>query len=32
MIDFEKRTIKGKSGKIYKILPEKLSAGRAAEF
>lgn len=32
MIDFANRTIKGKSGKIYKILPEKLSAGRAAEF
>lgn len=32
MIDFEKRIIKGKSGKIYKILPEKLSSGRAAEF
>jgi hypothetical protein len=32
MIDFEKRIIKGKSGTIYKILPEKLSVGRAAEF
>lgn len=32
MIDFEKRTIRGKSGTIYKIMPEKLSVGRAAEF
>lgn len=32
MIDFEKRTIKGKSGKIYNIVPEKLSVGRSAEF
>ena len=32
MIDFEKRIIKGKSGKIYNIVPEKLSVGRSAEF
>ena len=31
-IDFEKRIIKGKSGKLYKIAPEDISAGRWAEF
>lgn len=31
-IDWEKRQITGKSGRIYKISPETLSAGRAAEF
>lgn len=32
MIDWEKRTITGKSGKIYKIEPEKIKAGRWPEF
>lgn len=31
-IDFENRVIYGKSGKVYKILPEMLTIGRAAEF
>jgi hypothetical protein len=31
-IDFENRVIYGRSGKIYKILPEMLTIGRAAEF
>lgn len=31
-IDWEKRQITGKSGKIYKISPETITAGRAAEF
>lgn len=32
MIDWDKRQITGKSGKVYKIVPESLSAGRTAEF
>jgi len=32
MISWEKREIIGKSGKVYKIVPESLSAGRTAEF
>lgn len=32
MIDFENRTITGKSGKVYKIVPELISSGRAPEF
>jgi len=32
MINWEQRTITGASGKIYKILPELISAGRAPEF
>ncbi len=32
IIDFDKRVIKGKSGKIYKIAPEDISVGRWAEF
>lgn len=32
MIDYEKRIITGKSGKIYRIVPEIISAGRAPEF
>jgi hypothetical protein len=31
-IDWEKRTIIGKSGRVYRISPETLSAGRSAEF
>ncbi len=31
-IDFDKRVIHGKSGKIYKIMPEDISVGRWAEF
>ena len=32
MIDFEKLTITGKSGKIYRILPKDISAGRFPEY
>ncbi len=32
MIDWNNRTIKGKSGKIYRIEPENISAGRWAEY
>ena len=32
MINWNDRTIKGKSGKIYRIEPENISAGRWAEF
>jgi hypothetical protein len=32
MIDWDKRTIKGRSGKIYKIAPEAISTGRWAEY
>lgn len=32
MIDWSNRTITGQSGKVYKILPELISAGRAPEF
>jgi hypothetical protein len=32
MINWEQRTIKGKSGKIYKIEPEKITVGRWAEY
>lgn len=32
MIDYEKRIIKGKSGKIYKISPDTISAARYTEF
>lgn len=31
-IDFDNRVIYGKSGKVYKIMPEMLSAGRTPEF
>jgi hypothetical protein len=32
MIDFNKMTITGKSGKVYKIAPERISTGRWAEY